>query len=74
MNKTERILVVAIALYLVVMCLMGFSQNAIAKKRLNAVEMRLQNHEHLLSLALSESRSPALTNRIDGLRNDTNAP
>lgn len=74
MNKTERILIAAIAFYLVVMCLMGFSQNAIAKKRLDKVEIRLQNHEYLLSLALSESRSPALTNRVDGLRNDTNAP
>lgn len=39
-----------------------------------ALEIRLQNVEHLLSLALSESRSPAFTNRVDGLRDDANAP
>lgn len=72
MNKIERILMAATGFYLVIMCLVGFSENAIAKKRLNAVEIRLQNHEHLLSLALSESRSPAIVGPTNGVSASTN--
>lgn len=50
-----------------IMCLIASRQNSLNKKRLDAMEIRLRNMEHLLSLSISESRSPAFiggTNRV----------
>lgn len=70
MNNTDRILIGAMMLILVIMCLMAFSQGSLNRKRLDAFEIRLQNIEHLFSVFVSEPRSPAIV----GLTNELSAP
>lgn len=72
MSRTDRILIAAMMFVIAIMCLMDHSRNLLNIKRLNAHEIQLRNMEHLLSLSLSEPRSPALTSRTNGMPAFTN--
>lgn len=62
--------------YVLLALVCAFNVNDIARndKRVKALEVRLQNVEHLLSLSISESRSPASTNYVNRVRASSDAP
>lgn len=70
MSRIDQVYVVAITLLLVVMLIATSYCIHQDRNRIGALEIRLQNMQHLLSLALSESRSPAIV----GSTNQLNSP
>lgn len=74
MSRTDRILIVAMMLCISIMCLVASRQAVQNRKRLEALQVRLQNIEHLFSVFISESRSSDFASRTNRVPTSADAP